>query len=431
MSQFDVTLFMNYRFDSMEKSSSLFTFLNERADVFLPVRYDDHEPPRRPYKSYNPQDIVDPSRLLSGSPDGRYGRIFLKGAKFKGFMAVSWGMNDRGGMTLSLDRAFFTKQERIEGLFAFVEAFCEMYSIVYGYGASIEDWEATHRRRIESPDGGSIDIKVQEDFDHCLPGVYWMTLFGPTLTSYFGRDVLMSLSGSRPLELGKDGVGVILDDPHPFASSQSERFAQGREIATRLGQHYFFDPNDIAKTCAPIPGVTPGGPPDATVMSRLTQAERHMDTSRHRVGAMTTDAFERREVLDHEGADGEPRVPQTDPEVLAADFVVYLHMDVPEVFEASRTALVALDTYFAGRPPTREYKPEFLLNDFVPRLGAFIGHVFIRQGIGEWSAHRPVMTSRVVAGTTEIDPFWLAFRATYDHSSLVDAYDRAIASINK
>ncbi len=427
MSQFQMKLSMRYRFDSGEKAESLLSFLSGEANVFAPVRYDDYEPAR---KIYDPQDTREPIALLSGAPAHRDGGIALKGAKYKSLVTIGWGTDGHGGMTFSLDQAFFTKKDRTAELMALLTSLCDRYPFIYGYGASIEDWEATHRRRIESPDGIVTDIKIQTDYERCLPQVSWLTLFGASLVNHFGRDVLLSLPVAQTFELGNESIGILLTSASPFASSQDERFALATKVMSRLGNQYFFDSNDVARECAPIPGITPGGPPSPDLLEDLDQSTRLSFSVTDSV-PKTADEFEQREVLDHEGADGEPRVPQIDPEMLAADFVVYLHMDVAEVFEASRTALAALDTYFAGRSPTREYKPEFLLNDFVPRLGAFLGHVFVRQATGEWSVRRPVMTSRVVAGTTEIDPFWLAFRATYDHSSLADAYDRALAAINK
>jgi len=426
MSQFRLRLATHYRFDTMEKAASLFTFLND-SGVFVPVRYDDSEPVRKPYDSEN---VHEPSQLLSGEPDHRDGGIALKGAKYKSLVTIGWSVHGRGGMSFSLDLAFFAKQGRIAELIAFLTALCDRYPFIYGYGSSIEDWEMTHRRRVESPDGFVSDIKVQTDYERCLPGVYWLTIFGAPLVSYFGHTALETLPVAQVLKLGNGSIGLLLTSSSPFASPGNDRRALAATIMDRLGSQYFFDINDIGKACLPIPGVTPGGSPAPDLLSDLEQAARPRRSTVHRVPE-TADEFEQHEVFEHEGPVGEPRVSQTDPETLAEDLVVYLHEDVRAVFEASRATLVALDTYFTDRPPTREYKPEFLLNDFVPRLGAFLGRVLIEQGGGEWSVRRPVMTSRVIAGTTEIDPFWLAFRATYDHSSLADAYDRAIASINK
>lgn len=428
MSMFSMTLFLDYCFDTPDKANSFFQFLNESEEPFAPVRYDKAEPIR---KVFDAQLMGEPTRLLVGEPHHQGGGILFKGAKYKSLATIGWSVEYGSDITWYLDQQFFAKKGKSNELVHFIANLSDRYPLIFGYGAATEDWEATHRKVIESPDGTISDIKVQTDLEHCLPGIYWMTLFGPALTSHFGRDTLLSLPVSHTLELGNNGVGIFLDKTTPFAMSQPDRLAQGAAIAARLGRQYFFDSDDVGKVCEAIPGVTPGGPPSPAVLSSLEQAARRVVSPQRHPGVETAEELERREVLDHEGPVGEPRVSQTDPETLAEDLVVYLHEDVRAVFEASRATLVALDTYFTDRPPTREYKPEFLLNDFVPRLGAFLGRVLIEQGGGEWSVRRPVMTSRVVAGTTEIDPFWLAFRATYDHSSLVDAYDRALASINK
>jgi hypothetical protein len=44
----------------------------------------------------------------------------------------------------------------------------------------------------------------------CLPGIYWLTFFGPELVSFFGRDRLLALGVHQVLDCGASGIGILL-----------------------------------------------------------------------------------------------------------------------------------------------------------------------------------------------------------------------------
>lgn len=133
----------------------------------------------------------------------------------------------------------------------------------------------------------------------------------------------------------------------------------------------------------------------------------------------TIRGFESREVV---SPDGEP---YTHPEELAGELVVILHGELKEVFSYTRASLAALDERFARLSPEREYKPSYLLSDFVPMLGAYLGRVLVRGLGGRWLARSPLMKSTVEVGGRELHPFRAAYHVAHGRGRLAEFFDEA------
>jgi len=418
---FTLTLFTDYRFDTLQKSVEFLTLLNTAESMFAPVRFGEGEPVRRKFEEHN---LDEPSKILSGYPDYQGGGLLIKGAKYKYLAVFRWKASGLAAWNIYLSDQLFDRPERGERFLRFVAALCERYTIAYGYGASDEDWNATHWLYEETPNGGVSQKRVQYDMERCLPGPYWLTMFGQPLIEYFGREKIERLPSHLIMNMGQKNIAVLLSNS-PFEPSLEERLRQSAKIASQLGSGYFFDINDIGKACRPILGITSGGAPDDSLLADLSnQAVRQASTQPS--SSMDAQEFEQRDVLQPEGVDGVPGPPYTDPTDLADGIPIGLQEDIHVVLRYTRSDLERLDAHFSTHPPTREFKPNFLLNDFVPALGAYLGTVLAREADGEWIVCEPIMKSRILLQGEEIDPFWIAYRIVYEGGSFLEAFDRLI-----
>lgn len=108
---------------------------------------------------------------------------------------------------------------------------------------------------------------------------------------------------------------------------------------------------------------------------------------------------------------------------------------IPLVADATRDALVAIDQHYAVEKESLELRfapalyrataPPFVI---VAELGAYVGRVLVGARAGVWRKGETLLQSRVVAGTTAIDPFAVAYDALYFGIPLAYSFDRLIAT---
>lgn len=154
-------------------------------------------------------------------------------------------------------------------------------------------------------------------------------------------------------------------------------------------------------------------------------------------GKVSYESLVDREIVDASGA------PYRDPDDAAEAIVVYFHAldevegGVPEVFDANLASLAAIDRVFRiendlKRPHApRQYKTEFRDEHLIPELGAYVGRVLCKVGGGTWRAKAPLMKSRVVLGTREVDPFRIAYEAAYYEFLLEPAARELLATATR
>lgn len=396
-----VTLYTRHKFDSRKKAAELLKAFNEVGGAFKPARFGDREPVR---KAYDPRKLSEPSRLLSGAPDFEGGAVMLKGAKYK-FLA--WIKSEPEPEEIStwemwLSDQFFERAEHVEEFVRFLTLLCERFPILFGSACPNEDWEAKHWVSVK---GGPFLSKAGTTLDRCLPGVYWMTVFGPPLVEHFGRERIESLPVWRVMDFGAGGLGVVLRDS-PYRPEKKERLSQDAEIMRLLGEDYFFDAVRPERPCRPVPSVTRGGAEQIKLPGITASAPE-----------FGVEDLKNVTVLD---AVGEP---VTDLSDLAEMLVVFLHGEVNEASEYSRAALEAIDAHFAEHPQRVEYKPEHLNKEFIPTLGAYLGEVLVRNLGAEWAAREPLPKSTIRLGGTEVSPFESAYGSVYEGTKLADVYD--------
>lgn len=406
---FTMALFTHYQFDREEKAHELLAFMGEFDSVFAPVRYDMSEPVRRPY---NAKDLSEPSRILSDYPQHQSGSLVLKGAKYQYLLWVSWG-NSLSSWHISLSPKYFSQQERTMEFVRFIMNLCDKYQMVYGYGGAEEDWQATHWVVEPLASGSTARKKAQYDMERCLPEPSWFTVFGKALQTHFDPGLLKSLPVHQIFEVGQHMIGMLMHES-PFQSERPERLRQAHEIAILLGSEYFFDINDLDKVCRAIPGVTSGGPETRVKLSKPPPSLKNKIDK-----IETVDEFESRPVL----SPSSTNMPYTDPADLADGLVIYFQEEIGGLIDYDRAALSKADAHFAAHPPKSDFTQDFLLNNYIPTIGAFLGEVLMREAGGEWIVREPIMKSRVVVRGKEIDPFWIAYQVVFGGATLLEAYD--------
>jgi len=408
---FVMNLFTYYKFDTRERSREFFRFLNKYGDIFAPVRYGVTEPVRQ---RYDPENIVEPSDLLADYPDHESGSLMLKGAKFKYLAWITWG-SGLSAWHISIDDKYFDQEERIDMLIHFTLSLCDKYQIVYGYAGSMDDWEATHWVKTPLHSGGTSTEKVQYDMQSCLPAPSWLTIYGEPLLRYFGTETIKTLPAYRIVDTQQHVTGVILHKT-PFHPEMAKRLQYAHKTIERLGEEYFFDVADLTKVCKAIPGVTPGG---------LETSEEAVPIQEQQDETETVEDLESRQVL----MPSPDSFPYTNPEELAGGLPIYMQEDaanIDEVMRYTRSALKAVDAHFATHVPKKDIEHEFLLNNFTPTVGAFLGEVLIHEGGGKWLLKTPIMKSRIAINGKIVDPFWIAYQVIFNGTKLLERYDETI-----
>jgi hypothetical protein len=247
----NATLFTRHQFKSEEDAAALFKLLNEIDGAFMPSHFNSHEPVRR---IYDPNDLTAPSKLLAGSSEFRSGSIFLKGQKHKLLYWFKWSESSISSWHIWLDDKFFERPERTDEFLNLMVRLCESFPIIYGGVAPQEDWEAKHWFTTDLPGGGTSSAKVGLSLEGCLPGVYWITLFGANLVSYFGHSKIKDLPTYRTIDTGSGGTLLMLRE-NPLSPALSQRLLHDSQVMDLLGRQYFFLIDDRKDTCQPIPGI--------------------------------------------------------------------------------------------------------------------------------------------------------------------------------
>jgi hypothetical protein len=412
---FNMVIYTKHQFNSPEKAGEFFKFLNDFGGTFAPAYYDRQEPVKKPYTS---DDLSEPIRLLSGQPKHNSGGLLLKGSKHEFLAVVKWSRSEVVSWQFYLSDKYFDNAKRRDEFTHFVTQLCQAFPILYGGGAAKEDWDAKHWLKVQRPGGGYSRRKMGLEIEECLPGVYWLTLFGKPLVKHFGRKKLESLPAHQVLDFGDNGLGLMLSES-PSDPGLSERLQRDQEIISKLGSQYFFDMHNPQAGCEAIPGVTEGKEGSAESAqpepAKATAPEPPARTDPTSILSLTE--FKNQTVLSPDGD------PVEKPDELATRFIAMMHMEVKEVSAPSRAALKALDKYFARHPQREEYKPEHLLKEFIPALGGYLGEVLIKELGGKWQVKDKVLKSVVKLKGAEIAPFNIAYKVVFEDATLSDALD--------
>jgi hypothetical protein len=237
-------LYTRYEFNTERKAAELFEFLENSGGVFSPTRFGSGEPVRKRYVAGSREEVVN---LLWGSPKYTHGAIFLKGVSHHALSVFRWVKSRVSTWELYLDDEFLRGPEKVQEFINLLTSICNKFPLIFGWAAPDEDWRAKHWQ-VEYDERGRSrgSRKLGTDLENGLPGVYWITIFGPHLTRCFGGTSIAKLPVHRVLQLHEAGTGIIVRES-PYEPLLTERLEQDRRIMELLGAQYFFDIKDPAK----------------------------------------------------------------------------------------------------------------------------------------------------------------------------------------
>ncbi len=164
--------------------------------------------------------------------------LFVKG-KGDGFLGMlKW--NDGRFFTVNvwLKPSALGRQSRRDRWLEWMFRLIETVPSLYGYGVSSEEYDAKHLQ--ESKDSRkAVGVSLSE-LSEFLPGIYWLTVFGPELSEAFDFRRLEAMPGVAVRRLlGRQTVVQL--DGEPIPADMDERLAVEAHIAQQLGAEYFFD----------------------------------------------------------------------------------------------------------------------------------------------------------------------------------------------
>lgn len=201
-----------------------------------------------------------PSRFLPGASTlaaNEYedeGTLFVRGAN-AGFLA----------MFSTSTTQFFTwyfyielkamKGKSGEAWLHWLISVCKEFPILFGIGSSTDEYNAKHRVQITFSDGGRVTKMLgasNEEFIEQLPGIYWLTIFGPELVEHFGGAAISSLKDATVTPIDATQIALVLKEP-TRPPDLPQRLAIERKLALSLGAQFFFDRESPDAQRAPIP----------------------------------------------------------------------------------------------------------------------------------------------------------------------------------
>jgi hypothetical protein len=242
----EITLYTTHKLDSAAKAEDFLRLMITGGGPFSPIRFDDAEPIRKVLDIQNLQPAVN---LLNRKPDYGFGDIFLRGKKFKSISWISW--NDAlkaQTWRFYLHLSFFRRRSAVSELLDFFKNLSGIAPILFAGAASDRDWHAKHYITAQE-EGCETTRKVGIELASCLPGVYWLTVFGSQLTGFFGAEKLRGLPVEQTLELESGEIALALT-ADPLLEDELRR--RERLVLNELGAERFFDIHNPEKRCSEI-----------------------------------------------------------------------------------------------------------------------------------------------------------------------------------
>jgi hypothetical protein len=420
-----ISLWTRQKYTNGTKARELIQLFVDEGGPFAPDRFDAREPVKKRLSTSN---LGEAAELLVGT--GQSGWILLKNSKTRAIVSLRWSEVSAAEWLMQLDENLVRTQKQVDSLVSFLTALCKTHPVFFGGGAIDAEWEAKNWL-IEETVHSKRTVRLGVDVDACLPGIYWLTIFGNEVVQFFGREKLKSLPARRVVDLGDAGLMLLLGD-RPTDRRLDQLVQEDQSLIQALGADYFFDIADRDRPCKSIPSQE-GSLATLGVQAALGSTPMPQDTARtqHRASELNIGRYERETVDDPHLAKFENRPVLSvegdqyeDIEVLAGDVVVYLHDEIPALFEFSRQALVELDNYFLHHPPNQAFKRNFLERQLLPAVGAYFGKVLVRQLGGRWVNRRIIGKTAVSVGRYQVLPFRVAFDVAHRGVSMTAVFDR-------
>lgn len=230
--QFTLILYTARQVSDRATARALWRLLDD--PLIAPHRFDSVERAKRPFRAgaaAEAAQLYDDERSL-----------FVRGERDK-FVAM-FSAHGRGPA-----RWYFwvdlkaMKGEKGERWLDWFLRLCGELPPLFGSGCSEEEYEAKHYVVTEHAGGGSstgaVGISTAEFWKY-LPGIYWLTVFGPELVETFGAAKLRALPGTEARDLEGGQVALRLTEPVEPADME-QRLGREAQLADALGAQYFFD----------------------------------------------------------------------------------------------------------------------------------------------------------------------------------------------
>jgi hypothetical protein len=202
--------------------------------IVRPTRYDSSE---RLTHEFGPDAVGEAAEMYATR---RY--LFVKGAESDFLAQFNRARDPLSVWTLWLEAAALQGDSK-DAWLAWILGVCARLPVLSGLACSESEHEAKHADVDTTARGGVIrrarGSSINEFFRY-LPGLYWLTIFGPELTRAFGAETLAGLPGVQVHRIGSDQIAIQLDES-PVPDDMDARLAKEAELADRLGAEFFFD----------------------------------------------------------------------------------------------------------------------------------------------------------------------------------------------
>ena len=236
---------------TVERAERLIRCFVNADEPFVPSRYGSHEPLR---STFDASDLIFPARMLSERPR----TLLLQRVRPRYDAFLTWMIDRDRPWLWNIDFAAAWLQPKLCGplrLTEFLVAVCTEFPPVFAGCATSGDRSLKHTVRRPGEHIEGMILNPGEG----LPGIYWLTFFGPDLVAFFGRKRLLALDVHRIFDRGDSGVGILLQES-PIEGTPELRRERESAVVAALGAEYFFDLANAAsakpRLRMPIPRAT-------------------------------------------------------------------------------------------------------------------------------------------------------------------------------
>ncbi len=134
-----------------------------------------------------------------------------------------------------IDGTYFEDNERIKKFIEFVRATCLWGDFDFSFVAHEDEYESKNTYYV-----GDHKIIAGGRLDVCLPGIYWVNVFGARYVDWLGENKFVKLPAHSKERL-RNGAQMIIARPTLASFDDKASIDQERQIRRDLGERIFFD----------------------------------------------------------------------------------------------------------------------------------------------------------------------------------------------
>jgi len=192
----------------------------------------------------------------------RFGHALLRGSSASTFLSIDfdeyvpcrpsgdqWLFSNTIGGWVGVNRIDGTS--RADWVLALIERLGEHPQLIWG--AAFVRPEFSERNLHNDTDGM---WALGRDVRKCLPGVYWLNVFGPACVQAIGEQQIRTVPTGNVNALGNNLMLQVYSSPEQWSTEDGRR--RHKQVVGHLGQRFFFDRiNPDRPTTAPDFGLEP------------------------------------------------------------------------------------------------------------------------------------------------------------------------------